>query len=179
MEKGPKQSFQFHDILVIIILIITLLIITVISNIIIIIVMKRSHTKEVMSASKRPNILMTTIAISSLVLIANYCIKFFIIIPIILPFNEYLILVIESITNYIFALSLYAISFTMVLISIDQYYSCVQVFNNPLDKVSTNLLIKIIWFASSVLSIFFLLKSCVIYYDWGTESLVCYNYVNY
>ena len=180
MEKGQYQIVQLNDYkLDFIILLISILIITVFSNIILIIAIKRSHTEEVMSASKRPNILMTTIAISSLILIANYCIKFFILVPIILTFNELVCLVIESITSYIFAISLYVISFTMALISIDKYYSFVRVFNNPLDKVSTNLLIKIIWFTSSILSLFFLLKSTVIYYDWGIHSIICYNYVNY
>ena len=141
--------------------------------------MKRSHKEEVMSASKRPIILMTTIAISGLLLIANYSLKFFILIPIILNFSEIMCLVIESISNYIFALSLYVISFTMCLISIDQYYSLSRVFNNPLDKVSTNLMIKIIWLSSSVLSLFFLLKSNVLYYEWRTHSFVCINYIHY
>ena len=88
-------------------------------------------------------------------------------------------LVIESITNYIFALLLYVTSFTMAFLSIDQYYSLVPVYNNPLDKVSTSLLIKIIWSASSVLSILFLLKGNVIYYEWRTHSLVCFTFVNY
>ena len=180
MKKGPDYIVQLNDYrLLIIILLITSLIITFFSNIIVIIVMKRSHTEDVMSASKRPNILMTTIAISGLILITNFCFKVFILIPIILNFSEIMCLVIESIVSYIFALSLYVISFTMALISIHQNYSLTRVFNNPLDKVSTKLLLRIIWLASSVLSVFFLLKSNVLYYEWRTHSLVCYNYVNY
>ena len=157
MEKGVEQ---IHKITYYKLLIIIMAIITAFSNIIIIIVMKRSHTEDFTSDRKRHNILMTTIAISSLILIVNHYIKFFIIIPIILPFSGTMCLVIESIVNYIFALSIYVISFTMAILSIDQYYSLNRVFNNPLDKVSTNLLIKLIWLASSVLSIFFLLKYC-------------------
>ena len=180
MEKGSDQIVQLNDYkLLIIILLISILIITFFSNSIIIIVMKRSNSRDAMSASKRSNILMTTIAISGLILITNFSLKIFVLIPIILTFSETMCLVIESIVNYIFALSFYVISFTMALISIDQYYSFVRVFNNTLDKVSTNLLIRIVWLASSVLSVFFLLKNNVLYYDWRTHSLVCYNYVNY
>ena len=88
-------------------------------------------------------------------------------------------MVIQSFVNYINALSLYVISFTMTTLSIDQYYSLVMVFNNPLDKVSTCFLIKIIWLASSILSIVFLITDKVYYYDYRTRSLVCSQCENY
>ena len=153
MDKSFDKSVKFHDFeLGIIILLVTVQLITVFSNTIVIIVMKRSHIRQdAMSFSKRTNILMTTIAISGLILIADFSLAFFMIIPIVKPFSQIVSLAIDSIVNYIIVLSLYVKSFTMALISIDQYYSLTRVFKNPLDKISTNLQIKIIWLASSVL----------------------------
>ena len=180
MDKTFDKILDLNNFQVsIIFLLIFVQIITVLLNIIVIIVMKRSHSRDVMNASKRPNILMTTIAISRIILTTDFAFVFFVIIPIISWVSPNISMIIESLINYIIALSLYVITFTMAVLSIDQYYSLTRVFINPLEKVSTNLLIKIILLSGSVLSFFQIFTRKVYYYDYGTHSIVCSYYENY
>ena len=183
MDKCLVVSLQFKDDeLAIIILLVSFQIITGFSNIIVIIVIKRCHTRDAMSACKRTIILLTTIAIPGIILIADFDLAVYLIIPLVKlsALSPIVSLVIGSIVNYLIVLSLYLKSFTMALLSIDQYYSLTRIFDkNPLDKISTNLLVKITWLACLVLSLFFLFNNYVYFYEWRTRSLVCYYYENY
>ena len=171
-KKIQFDNFQFA----IQIILVTVQTITVLLNIIIIIVMKRSQTTN---ESHRRNILMTAIAISGLIVIIDFFIPPFMLVPLLNQINHNISMILQSLVNYINALSLYVISFTMTAFCIDHYYSIVLVFDNPLGKASTSLLIKIIWLESSVLSIFFIITDDVYYCDYRTRSLVCSQYENY
>ena len=180
MDKSYDKIIHWNNFQISIIwLLIFVQTITIFSNIIIIIVMKRSQTTNAMSASKRPNILMTTIAISGLLVIMDFFIPIFMLVPGLNQIHHNISTILQSLVNYINALTLYVISFTMAFLSIDQYYSLTRVFNNPLDKISTNFLIKMIWLSSSILSLFFLVTNDVYYYEYGTHSLVCSHYESY
>ena len=180
MDKSYEKILHLSNFqIAIICILISVQTITVFSNIIVIIVMKRSKTSNDMSASKRPNLLMTTIAISGLLVIFDFFIPIFMLVPGLNQIHHNISMVLQSLVNYINALSLYVISFTMTFLSIDQYYSLTRVFNNPLDKISTNFLLKMIWLTSSILSLFFLVTNDVYYYEYRTHSIVCSHYENY
>ena len=180
MNKSFERVLYFTDFqYYIIIFLVFVSYVTVISNVVIIIVMIKARSSNAMSASRRPNILMTNIAISAILILGNFFIPITLIVPGLNLINPTISVYFQSLVNYVNALSLYVISLTMMFLSYDQYFSLTNVFHNPLDKISTKLLIKIIWISSALLSTFFLVTNDVHQLDLKHRSLICTHYEDY
>ena len=180
MENHYKNVFHlFNSRGLLLVILIILQTFSMISNIIVIKVMRASRSTSPLSSSKRPNILMTNIATSGLLVIIDFFLPIFIIVPGLNLLNPKLNLYIQSLVNYTNALSLYVVSFSMAFLSLEQYFSLTRVFNNPLDKISTCSLVKSIWLSSALFSIFFVVTNDVYYFNYKNYSLICSHYENY
>ena len=60
-----------------------------------------------------------------------------------------------------------------------RYYALKRVFNNPIDKLSTCTIIKIIWAVSMFLSIPFIVSIDIDYWDYTNLSVICKSMHNY
>jgi len=83
---------------------------------------------------------------------------------------------IQSITSYLDATTLYVTSITMTVIAFDRYYMIVMPLNqNPFDTISSKLLLIIIWFSSLLLSIPFFVTRDIHSVNYRNLSLDCYQ----
>ena len=160
------------------IMLILMQVVSVLSNILILVVIVKARHLSTGHKLTRQRILMTNIAFCALLVIFEASLPFFILVPILIGVSSTLIMVIESIGSYLDALSMYALSITMTLISCDQYFLLINVFCAPLNKMSTKWIMISIWFFSAIVSIPFMIKNEVYYFDYSHRSFIC-SYMTY
>lgn len=160
------------DLATLIVLILVQVISALCNILIILVILKFPHKKT------RQRLLMTNIAFCALIVIFETSVPFFIVVPLLIDVSSRVALAVVSIGSYLDALSLYALSITLTLISCDQYFLLVDVFSTPLNRVSTKWLMIAIWSFSSLISVPFLVKNEIYYFKYNNQSFICY-YMTY
>jgi len=103
-----------------------------------------------------------------------------VIMPSIIEKNVIISHIIQSITNFINATTLYVTSITMTVIALDRYYVIVFTeIENPLDKFSSKILLLIIWILSLLLSTPFLVTNDIYYLNYKKLTIECLSDENY
>ena len=131
------------------------------------------------SSIKRPKVLMTNIAFCDMLSIVLSIGTRFLVFPIVIKIDVLSSHMIQSMSNYLIATTLYVTSITTTIIVCDRYFALNIVFYNPLDRIHTKVLLAVIWIASVVLSLPFLVVSDIYYFDYTNKTLICFNSQNY
>ncbi len=128
----------------------------------------------------RAKFLLGNIAFSDIIYILVFIMPLMVIMPSIIEKNVIISHIIQSITNFINATTLYVTSITMTVIALDRYYVIVFTeIENPLDKFSSKILLLIIWILSLLLSTPFLVTNDIYYFNYKKLAIECLSDGNY
>ena len=126
--------------LIITTVLITCLCLTLLSNVICCYIFFKPKNRK-----SRPKILIGNIAFSDTIYILVTVFPLMIIMPAIIEKDIYFSHIIQSITNYLNATTLYANAFGFTIIACDRYYVITKLLKSPFDKISSKTLLCLIW----------------------------------
>ena len=171
-KQFPLNSFQ----IVLLVLVFFTQTLTLVSNVISIVCVYHWKRRRVIT---RPKLLIVNIALSDTLLILESLLPRYVLVPIVIDSHPFSAHVIQSVSNYVNALTLYVTSMTMTVIACDRYCAITRVFSNPMDRVSTKAMIITIWCLSVLFSIPFVITTDVYHYDYSNHAIVCSNSEHY
>ena len=151
-------------------------ILSIVSNVFIVkYISKTKRNMEFNYRNRRSIILMSNIALSGSLLTLDFLVPIFLINPFLVDRHPLTASIVQSVYYYVNTLTLFLISISMTVLSIDQYFAFTRIFTNPLDDIKTKHIMIFIWISSLLLSVPFAVYNDVFYFGFNDFSIVCFH----